>query len=117
VKNALFLAAYLLFVTTANLLLKMAADAGTGMPLAAFLVAGNLAGFVGILAYTGMLRSLPLHVAFPLSRGVVVLGILVSSVIFFHERLKITEAVGAALVTMGIILVGRSPRRKETGEC
>ena len=106
-KNALFLVGYLVFVTTANVLLKESADAGAGLPFLVFLVAGNLAGFVGILAYTGLLQTLPLHVAFPLSRGIVVLGVLGSSLLFFHERFKVTEAVGAVLVTAGIIVVGR----------
>ena len=108
-KNAALLIAYLVFVTGANLLLKLAADAGSGWPMIALLVSGNVAGFGGILAYTGLLRTLPLHVAFPLSRGLVVLGVLGTSLFFFREHLRVTEAAGVALVTAGIILVGRSP--------
>jgi multidrug transporter EmrE-like cation transporter len=111
-RNALFLASYLVFVTAANVLLKESAEAGSGWLFYVLLVAGNLAGFVGILAYTGLLRTLPLHRAFPLSRGLVVLGILATSLIFFHETLKATEVAGVVLVTAGIALVGMdSPRR------
>ena len=114
-KNPALLAAYFLFVTASNVFLKLSADAhGT----AAFLVmfaAGNVAGFVGILAYTGLLRTLPLHVAFPLSRGLVVLGVqLLASVVFFRETFTLREAAAVVLVTAGIILVGVSaPRAKE----
>ena len=114
-KNALFLASYLVFVTAANVLLKESADAGGGWLFYALLVAGNLAGFVGILAYTGLLQSLPLHVAFPLSRGLVVLGVLATSLIFFHEKLRGTEIAGVVMVTAGIVLVGLdAPRRAPT---
>lgn len=105
-KNALFLASYLVFVTAANILLKESAESGGGWLFYVLLVAGNLAGFAGILAYTGLLRTLPLHVAFPLSRGFVVLGVLAASLVFFHERLRVTEVAGVVLVTAGIILVG-----------
>ena len=105
-KNALFLASYLVFVTAANVLLKESAAAGGGWLFYVLLVAGNLAGFVGILAYTGLLQTLPLHIAFPLSRGFVVLGILATSLIFFHEKLRVTEVAGVVLVTAGIVLVG-----------
>ena len=111
-KNAALLAAYFVFVTASNVLLKLSADARETWMLAALFAAGNVAGFVGILAYTGLLRTLPLHVAFPLSRGLVVLGVqLLASLLFFHERFTVREAGGVALVTAGIILVGASASR------
>lgn len=67
----------------------------------------NLAGLGGVLVYTGLLRGMPLHVAFPLSRGAGVLGVqLVGSVMVFGERFSLREAVGATVVAAGIILVG-----------
>ncbi|HTO23735.1 MAG TPA: hypothetical protein VMQ10_14775 [Spirochaetia bacterium] len=111
-KNAALLAAYFVFVTASNVLLKLSADARETWMLAALFAAGNVAGFVGVLAYTGLLRTLPLHVAFPLSRGLVVLGVqLLASLLFFHERFTVREAGGVALVTAGIILVGASASR------
>ena len=58
-----------------KIFLKMSADAATTWLFIAMQVAGNLAGFVGVLAYTGLLRTLPLQIAFPLSRGMAVLGV------------------------------------------
>ncbi len=116
-KNAGFLVCYLVFVTTANVLLKLAADARESWVFVAALAAGNLAGFAGVLVYTGLLRTLPLHVAFPLTRGLVVLAVqLVAALIVFHESFRLTEAAGAALVTAGIVLVGisASKRREHT---
>jgi uncharacterized membrane protein len=46
-------------------------------------------------------------VAFPLSRGLVVLGVqIVGALVVFHEALTLREAGGVLLVTAGIILVG-----------
>ncbi len=111
-RNALLLFAYLVFVTGANIFLKLSADAGGVWMFIAMQAAGNLAGFVGILAYTWLLKGLPLHVAFPLSRGLVVLGIqLFAALLVFHEVFRPTEAVGAGLVAAGIIVVGRGAAR------
>lgn len=114
-KNAALLVCYFLFVTASNVFLKLSADSRDTWVFAAMFAAGNVAGFVGILAYTGLLRTLPLHVAFPLSRGLVVLGVqLFASVAFFHERFTLKEAGGVVLVTAGVLLVGASaPRAKE----
>ena len=111
-KNAGFLLCYLVFVTAANILLKLSADAHDAGPFLLLLAAGNLAGFAGVLVYTGLLRTLPLHVAFPVSRGLVVLGVqVVGALIVFHESFRITEVVGAVVVTAGVILVGISAPR------
>jgi len=115
VKTVLFLACYAVVVTAANVLLKLSADADGVWPFLAFQAGGNLAGLAGVLLYTGLLREMPLHTAFPLSRGVGVLGVqLAASLLVFHEAFKPTEAVGAAVVAAGIILVGagRQENRK-----
>jgi multidrug transporter EmrE-like cation transporter len=110
-KNAGFLLCYLVFVTSANVFLKVSAEAREPWLFVTMFAAGNLAGFVGVLAYTGLLRTLPLHLAFPLSRGIVVLGVqLVAALLFFHETFRLTEAAGAVLVTAGILLVGAGAR-------
>lgn len=110
-KNAGFLLCYLVFVTSANVLLKFSADARETWPFILMLAAGNLAGFAGVLVYTGLLRTLPLHVAFPLSRGLGVLGVqLAAALLVFHETFRLTEAAGAVLVAAGIILVGAGAR-------
>jgi multidrug transporter EmrE-like cation transporter len=116
-KNAGFLACYLVSVTAANILLKLAADAHETWTFVTMLTAGNVAGFAGVLVYTGLLRTLPLHVAFPLSRGLVVIAVqLVAALIVFHESFRFTEAAGAALVAAGIILVGVSASKRREPE-
>ena len=113
-KTVLFLACYAVVVTAANVFLKLSADAGGVWPFLAFQAGGNLAGLAGVLLYTGLLRGMPLHTAFPLSRGVGVLGVqLAASLLVFHEAFKPTEAVGAVVVAAGIILVGMGAGRQE----
>ena len=115
-KNAAFLLCYLVFVTSSNVLLKLSADARETWPFVVMLAAGNLAGFGGVLVYTGLLRTLPLHVAFPLSRGLGVLGVqLAAALLVFHETFRPTEAAGAVLVAAGIILVGAGARGASAG--
>ena len=113
-RNAALLLCYLVFVTSANVFFKLSAGSGTVWYFIVMQIAGNLVGFVGILAYTGLLQTLPLHIAFPISRGLVVLGVqLAASLLFFHEVFKPTEAAGAAFVAAGIILVGAGAPRQE----
>jgi len=113
-KNALFLIFYAAFVTASNVLLKLSAEAGSTGIFLLFQAGGNGAGFVGILLYTGLMRTLPLHVAFPLTRGFAVIGVqLVASLLIFHEVFRPTEAVGTALVAAGIICVGLGAQRRE----
>jgi multidrug transporter EmrE-like cation transporter len=113
-RNAALLLCYLVFVTAANVFLKLSAGAGTTGYFLVMQIAGNLAGFVGILAYTGLLQTLPLHIAFPISRGLVVLGVqFAASLLFFHESIRPQEAAATALVAAGIILVGAGAPRQE----
>jgi multidrug transporter EmrE-like cation transporter len=114
-KNALFLICYLASITAANAILTLSAHADAVWPFILLQIAGNLAGFLGILVYTGLLRTLPLHVAFPLSRGAAVIGVqLIASFIIFHESYKLTEIAGTVIVVAGVILVGmsRSPAKE-----
>ena len=68
-----------------------------------------------MLIYTLLLRSMPLHAAFPLTRGVGILGVqLAASVLVFHEMLRPTEIAGAVLVPLNNLLV--APRQHLSGD-
>jgi multidrug transporter EmrE-like cation transporter len=112
-RTALFLACYCIFVTAANSLLKLSANAHGVVPFLLYQAGGNLAGLAGILVYTGLMRRMPLHLAFPLSRGAGVLGVqLVASMLIFHEAFRPTEVAAMAVVAAGIIVVGMSAPRQ-----
>ena len=113
-RNAGLLLCYLVLVTAANILLKRSSQAPRALPFIVMFAAGNLAGFAGVLAYTAVLRMTPLHIAFPLSRGLVVLGIqLFAALVVFREAFALREVAGIALVTAGIILVGLTSERSQ----
>jgi drug/metabolite transporter (DMT)-like permease len=112
-----FAAANLVFATAANILLKLSADASTTLMFLFYQAAGNLLGLAGILAYTGLLRRLPLHIAFPLTQGLAAVAIsAVGSRLVFRETFTAREAAGCAIVMLGVVLIGASaPRKRETG--
>ena len=117
VRTVLFLTCYCVFVTAANVFLKLSADAHGVWLFLAFQAGGNLAGLAGVLLYTGLLRGMPLHLAFPLSRGVGVLGVqLIASLAVFHEVFKLTEVLGAVVVAGGVTLIGIGARGRERAE-
>jgi len=68
-------------------------------------VAGNLAAFLGTLAYTAILRGMSLHVAYPLTEGLSAVGVqLVGSLILFRERIPLLAWAGTGLIVSGIVL-------------
>ena len=72
-------------------------------------VIGNLAGFITVITLTWMLRYIPLHVAFPLTTGMAVIGVqMVSGNLFFGENITHNHWLGACLVIMGIVFLTRA---------
>jgi multidrug transporter EmrE-like cation transporter len=69
-------------------------------------VIGNLAGFVGVLAYTALMRGgLSLHVAYPLTEGLAAVGVqLVGGMVVFRERISPVMWVGTGLILSGIVV-------------
>jgi multidrug transporter EmrE-like cation transporter len=102
------LLANLVFNIVSNASFKMAALTSTWRGFLAWQVVGNLAGFITVLTLTGMLRFIPLGVAFTVTTGLAVLGVQVAaSGAVFHERITSGQWLGTLLVVAGIILVGR----------
>jgi multidrug transporter EmrE-like cation transporter len=69
-------------------------------------VVGKLAGFVGVLAYTALMRGgIPLHVAYPLTEGLTAIGVqLVGGMVVFREKISPAAWVGTGLILSGIVL-------------
>ena len=69
-------------------------------------VLGNLAGFITVLTLTGLLRSLPLHIAYPVTTGLAVVGVqVVAARYLFHEAITPFQWIGTLLVVVGIVLI------------
>ena len=107
--------AILIFLLSANLVFniiagasfKLSAVSPTWRGFLIWQVVGNLAGFITVLALTGMLRYIPLSVAYPITTGLAVLGVQVAAArLWFHESISPAQWLGALLVVIGILLVG-----------
>jgi multidrug transporter EmrE-like cation transporter len=97
----------LLFNVISNASLKISADSRTWRPFLAWQVAGNLTGLITVLTLTALLRYLPLHVAFPLTMGLTVIGVQVLAAHgLFHESIGASQWLGTLLVVVGILLIG-----------
>ncbi len=109
-RASLFILGHMSLNTLANICFKLSSAAGNVRHFALWQIAGNLAGFLGILAYTGLLRHVPLYVAFPLTQGLAVLGVqLVAARLVFQEAISPLNWLGTALIVAGIILVSFRP--------
>ncbi len=72
----------------------------------AWQAAGNIAGFLGVLTFTGLLRVMSLQAAFPLIQGLTVLGVqLAGGRIIFGESIPPLAWAGTGLLLAGIVLV------------
>jgi|YNPNPStandDraft_1061719.scaffolds.fasta_scaffold07564_2 multidrug transporter EmrE-like cation transporter len=98
----------LLFNIIANGSFKASASSSNWRGFLAWQVAGNLAGLVTVLTLTGLLRYIPLHVAYPVTTGLSVVGVqVVAARWVFHEPIAPAQWLGTLLITAGILLFTR----------
>jgi len=97
---------YMACVVTSNIGLKLSAASGNWRGFLAWQAVGNLTGFMGVLAFTLLLKFIPLHIAYAITAGFgFVLVQVVAAHLFFHERITPSQWAGVALVALGIILI------------
>jgi multidrug transporter EmrE-like cation transporter len=100
--------ANLIFNILANASFKVSALSSNWRGFLTWQVIGNLAGFITVLTLTGLLRFIPLHIAFTVTTGLAVLGVqVVASALFFHEQVTSGQWLGTLLVILGIVLVSQ----------
>lgn len=93
----------LIFNIVANAAFKVSATSANLRSFIAWQIVGNLAGFITVLTLTGLLRYIPLHIAFPLTIGLAVLGVqIVAAGWLFHETITATQWLGALFIIIGI---------------
>jgi len=98
----------LFFNILANAGFKLSAASSGWRGFLAWQVVGNLAGFITVLTLTGLLRYLPLHVAYPITAGLAVIGVqVVAARWLFGEAISSGQWLGTLLVAIGIVLVSR----------
>jgi multidrug transporter EmrE-like cation transporter len=95
---------YVLASAAGLVLIKQAGEIRSWRFAAGFLLYG-----AGFLVWLWILRRLPLSVAFPTAAGALIAATVLGGYLFLGERLLIAQAVGIALILVGIVLVfGRS---------
>jgi multidrug transporter EmrE-like cation transporter len=100
------IAVHVLFNVFANVAFRWSARGATWGDVVTWQVVGNLAGLVTVLALTGLLRYLPLSVAYPLTTGLSVIAVqLVAAHWFFGEAIARGQWVGTVLIVVGVFLV------------
>jgi multidrug transporter EmrE-like cation transporter len=105
VRTLLLLFADMMANTTAQACLKMSAGSRGARLFILWQVVGNLAAFLGVLAYTAILRSMSLHAAYPLTEGLTAVGVqLVVGMLLFRERIPPIAWAGTGLILFGIVL-------------
>ena len=102
----IFILTNLLFNVISNASFKYSADSTNWRGFWTWQVVGNLAGLVTVIILTGLLRYIPLSVAFPLTTGLMVIGVqVIASRLLFGESISIQRWIGTALVVAGIVFL------------
>jgi len=96
----------LVMVVLSNLCFRWSAAASAWRPFLGYQIVGNLAGFVSVVAFTFLLRHLPLNMAYALTTGLgFVLVQVVASRLVLGENATDLQWVGVTLIVLGIFLI------------
>jgi multidrug transporter EmrE-like cation transporter len=102
------LALNLLFNILANTAFRISARSGSWREILSWQVTGNAAGFVTAVTLTGLLRYVPLSIAFPVTTGMSILGVqVIAAWGLFHEPIDAVQWLGSLLIGVGIFLLQR----------
>jgi multidrug transporter EmrE-like cation transporter len=105
---AALVALNVLFSIVANAAFRVSARSATWSGVVTWQVLGNLAGFVTVVCLTGLLRYVPLAIAFPVTTGMSILGVqLVAARWLFNEPVNPVQWAGALLIGLGVFLIQR----------
>lgn len=97
-----------LFNILANTSFKNSALSPSWRGFLTWQVIGNLAGFIAVLSLSGAMRFVPLHVAYPVSAGLTLIGVQVLGARWLlHETITSDQWLGTFLVLVGLVLIGR----------
>ncbi|MGC8786148.1 MAG: SMR family transporter [Anaerolineae bacterium] len=106
-KIAVLILSHSILTSLANVGFKLSAASHIWRAFLFWQMAGNLAGFAGVLVFTGLLRLVPLHVAYPITQGLSVIAVQVLVArLLFREPVGMSQWVGTVLVIAGIVLIG-----------
>ncbi len=105
-RTALLLASDACANTAAHVCFKLSAARRGAKVFILWQAIGNAAGFIGVLAYTALLRGMSLHAAYPLTEGLSAVGVqLVGGMLILRERIAGRAWAGTCLILSGIVLL------------
>jgi multidrug transporter EmrE-like cation transporter len=85
---------------------KMSAASTNWRSFLTWQVVGNFSGLVTVIALTFLLRMTSLHVAYPVTTGLSVVGVqVVAAWLLFREAISPAQWLGTLLVVAGIVLI------------
>jgi multidrug transporter EmrE-like cation transporter len=97
-----------IFTIVANAAFRFSARSATWSEVLTWQVLGNLAGLATVVSLTGLLRYVPLTIAFPVTTGISILGVqLVAAKWLFNEPVNTVQWAGALLIGLGVFLIQR----------
>ena len=98
---------YTLLNVLANIGIKLSSTSKGWRDFLLWQIAGNLTGFLGVLTFTALLRLVPLHMAYPVTQGLAMIGVqVIAALLLFREAIEPQQWAGTALVIAGIVLIG-----------
>jgi multidrug transporter EmrE-like cation transporter len=94
------------FATLAGVGFKLSAASANVRGFWLWQIAGNIAGFSSVLILTALMRLVPLHVAYPVTQGLAMIGVQVFAArLLFREVIQPGQWLGTGLVIAGIVLI------------
>jgi len=98
----------LVFNILANTSFKLSALGENWKVFLIWQIVGNLAGLITVLTLTGLLKYVDLHVAYPITTGLSILGVqLIGAKFIFHETISPLQWIGTFCILTGVFLIQR----------
>ena len=98
--------ANLAFTVVSNSGLKLSAASQGWRGFLWWQIVGNLSGFLGVLAFTFLLRFISLHLAYTLTAGLGFLCVqIIAARFIFQEPISMVQWLGTLLTAAGIIII------------
>ena len=103
---AALVAVSVIFNIVASSGFKLSASSTNWRSFLGWQAVGNFAGLVTVIALTGLLRLTSLHVAYPVTTGLSVVGVqVVAAALLFREAISPAQWLGTLFVVAGIVLI------------
>jgi len=96
----------LAFTVVSNSGLKLSAASRGWQGFLGWQIVGNLSGFIGVLAFTFLLRFISLHLAYALTAGLGFLCVqIIAARLIFQEPISTVQWLGTVFIAAGIMIV------------